>query len=152
MTQPQPVQAINDSIRVEYGQFLLQDVAGRHLAGRLPVDPDRPWRMVAGPGGALFHSESLDRTVPVRLELWRAEPPDPPEPWRAVAVGVLVSDSDQLRLRSITGDLTSHVLALEGPGPYHIRAYVHTTVGDDDDEAFETDVEERWLLQLWPAG
>jgi hypothetical protein len=47
--------------------------------------------------------------------------------------------------------MAPHVLALEGSRPHHIRAYLHTTIrGNDNAEAFETDIEERWLLQLWP--
>lgn len=146
------MRAVDDSIVVEYSQFLLEDLAGRHLAAQLPVDRKSRWRMVAGPGGALFHSDSPDRQVPVRLELWHSEPTDDPsEPWQSAADGVLQPDSRRLRLCSITGAMTPHVLLLETTRPHHIRAYLHASLDPENPEGYETDIQEHWLLRLWPT-
>lgn len=150
MSSASPITVVDDAIVIEYGQFLIQDLAGHHLAGRLPVDPKSAWRMVAGAGGALFHSDSMDREVPVRLELWNTEPPPPTEPWKPVADGVMQPDSTQVRLRSTTGAVTPHVLSLDNTRAHHVRASLQITIDSENADEYETDIQETWLIQLWP--
>jgi hypothetical protein len=40
---------------------------------------------------------------------------------------------------------------LESTVPHHIRAFLHTTIDHDNTEEYETDIQEHWLVQLWPA-
>jgi hypothetical protein len=139
---------VDDVIVVEYGQFQLQDSAGFHQAGALEVDHSVHWRMVAGLGGARFHSDSNDRRIPVRLEVWENEPP--PGPWPVVAESVLRPESAEVRLRSVTGGMTDHSVTLAKAEPVHIRASVRSAI-DETDHDYETDIQEEWLVQLWPV-
>jgi hypothetical protein len=146
-----PTSVVNDQIVIEYSQFQLQDSAGFHQAGALEVDAASPWRMVAGRGGARFHSESNDREVPVRLEAWDTEPDPAATSWQTVAEGVVDSDSSEIGLRRVTGEPTGQQLTLTKAGPHHIRASLRSTIDTENDDEYETDIQEEWLIQLWPA-
>ncbi|CAM3685682.1 hypothetical protein KIPE111705_20530 [Kibdelosporangium persicum] len=146
-----PTTVVNDHIVIEYSQFQLQDSAGFHQAGALDVDATSPWRVVAGRGGARFHSDSNDRDVPVRLEAWDVEPDKPDTSWQTVAQGIIEPDSAEIGLRQVTGEPTEQQLTLVKTGPHHIRASLRTTLDTDNEEEYETDIQEEWLIQLWPV-
>ncbi|MFI5589092.1 hypothetical protein ACIA5G_28825 [Amycolatopsis sp. NPDC051758] len=147
---PQLLEAIDDSIVVEYGQFLVQESGMLRPAGVLPV-PRGPWVAVGGPGGLLLHSAATDHHPAVRLELWDEEPPADGGAWDSVLDLACELDSG-VRLLSIMAAMTPMVLPLPRPGSYHAR--VHS--GDREeagrlDEATFARAVERWLIQFWPA-
>lgn len=146
-----PTSVVNDQIVIEYSQFQLQDMARFHPAGALEVDDTSLWRMVAGRGGARFHSDSNDRQVPVRLESWEAAPEQVVAPWRTVAEGVIEPDSVEVGLWRVTGGGTGQHLTLTKAAPHHIRASLRSATDTENEDDNEADVREWWLLQLWPV-
>lgn len=144
-----PLATIRDHLVIEYSRFVLQDEARLHNAGDLEPAGTAPWRMVAGPGGAIFHSESNDREIAITLEAWQGEPQALPE-WPVVATGITRPGSSGVRLASVTAAMTPNVLRLVKAGPHHIRAALRTTTDHENVDEYESEIVEEWLIQLWP--
>lgn len=148
---PTLVTAIDDSVDVEYGQFLVQEIP----MGRSPLSLDVPtgdWLAVGGPGGLLLHSAATDHHPAVRLELWDADPLPRQGDWDRV-VEVACELSDQVRLQSVTAAQSPKVLAIARPGPHRARVHSGRRVeaAELGEGAFAEGVE-GWLVQLWPAA
>jgi hypothetical protein len=147
---PELLEAIDDSIVVEYGQFVVQESSMMRQAGALPV-PGAPWVAVGGPGGLLLHSAATDHHPAVRLELWDEEPPAEAGRWDVV-LDLTCELETGVRLMSITATMTPAVLPLRQPGTY--RARVCSGNRDETshlDEATFVGGVERWLIQFWSA-
>ncbi|MEU4672615.1 hypothetical protein AB0F91_32720 [Amycolatopsis sp. NPDC023774] len=142
--------AIDSSITVEYGQFVLQEIPMSRTA--LTVgEPRGDWLVLGGAGGLLLHSAGNDHDPAVRVELWDTEPPAAPGEWDQV-VTVACDLADQVRLQSVTAALSPDVLTLSRPGPHHARVHEggRAATAELGEGTFAEGVE-RWLIQLWPA-
>jgi hypothetical protein len=147
---PELLAAIDSTITVEYGQFVLQEVSMARNA--LTVgEPSGDWLVVGGAGGLLLHSAGNDHDPTVRVELWDAEPPAAPGEWDRV-VTVACDLADQVRLQSVTAAMAPEVLTLAQPGPHHARVHEggRAATAELDEGTFAEGVE-RWLIQLWSA-
>lgn len=147
---PRLLQAIDDTVDVEYGRFVLQESTMTRHALALPV-PAGEWVAIGGPGGLLLHSAATDHYPAVRLELWDDTPPAAPGTWNHVLD--LTCDLDtEVRLQSVTATSSTHSLAIPQSGPHHARIHAGNqgAAGRLDAGTFAAGVE-RWLIQLWPA-
>lgn len=149
---PRLITAIDDTVDVEYGQFVLQEVPMTRNALTLAAPAGR-WTAVGGPGGLLLHSAATDHSPAIRLELWDNTPPSDEGSTAWDQVLDLACDlATEARLQSVTATPGDHVLPITRPGAHHARVHV----GNQRDTAqlgegsFATGVE-RWLIQLWPA-
>ena len=95
---PTLVTAIDDSIEVEYGQFLVQEIPMTRSVLNLP-EPTGDWLAVGGPGGLLLHSAGTDHYPAVRLELWDADPLPGPGDWDQVVDRQVGGDQRDLEVR-----------------------------------------------------
>ncbi|WIV52928.1 hypothetical protein [Amycolatopsis nalaikhensis] len=145
------IAAIDDTVEVEYGQFVLQEVSMNRNSLALPV-PTGSWTAVGGAGGLLLHSAATDHYPTVRVELWDYSPPnDQHSGWDQV-LDLTCDLTSEIRLQSVTATFGEHTLQLLAPGVHHARV----AVGNQRDTvelgegSFEAGVE-RWLIQLWPA-
>ncbi|WIV61372.1 hypothetical protein [Amycolatopsis nalaikhensis] len=145
------IAAIDDTVEVEYGQFVLQEVSMSRNALGLPV-PTGSWTAVGGAGGLLLHSSATDHYPTVRVELWDGTPPGDERSGWAEVLELTCDLATEVRLQSVTATFGEHTLQIPRPGVHHVRA----AVGNQSDTAelgegsFETGVE-RWLIQLWPV-
>ncbi|WP_410585985.1 hypothetical protein [Amycolatopsis sp. lyj-23] len=142
--------AVEDTVDVEYGQFVLQEIPMTRSALALPV-PGGDWLAAGGPGGLLLHSAGTDHHPSVRLELWDAEPPAASGGWDRTSE--LECDlSDLVRLQSVTAIQSPRVLAIAKPGPHHARVHAgrRAETAELGEGSFAEGVE-GWLIQLWPA-
>jgi hypothetical protein len=147
---PALLTAIDDSIDVEYGQFVVQEIPMTRNALNVPV-PGGDWLAVGGPGGLLLHSAGTDHYPAVRLELWDSEPlPGLGEGDRIVEVACDLSDL--VRLQSVTATPSPHVLTISRPGPHRARVHAgrRAETAELEEGSFAEGVE-SWLIQLWPA-
>jgi hypothetical protein len=146
---PNLLGALDDTVVVEYGQFVVQEIS--MLRSPLTLFPEGEWVAVGGPGGLLLHSAATDHYPAVRLELWDAAPPTAPDGWDHVLELTCVLDS-AVRLQSVTAAYSAHTLPITLPGAHHAR--VHAGNQDEaaelDEGTLETGIE-RWLIQLWQA-
>lgn len=149
---PRLITAIDDTVDVEYGQFVLQELPMTRNALTLSV-PTGSWTAVGGPGGLLLHSAATDHSPAIRVELWDGTPTSEPGSANWAQILELTCDlATEARLQSVTASPGDHVLPVNRPGAHHVRVHV----GDQRDAAqlgegsFATGIE-RWLIQLWPA-
>jgi hypothetical protein len=147
---PIVLHALNDTIVVEYGQFVVQEVSMSRLALALPF-PAGEWVAVGGPGGLLLHSAANDHYPAVRLELWDSTPPAAAGGWDHV-LDLTCDLGTDVRLQSVTATYSAHTLAIPRPGAHRARVHAgnQEEAAELDEGTFETAVE-RWLIQLWPA-
>ncbi|WP_447002385.1 hypothetical protein ACRAKI_21945 [Saccharothrix isguenensis] len=152
MTEASRLTAIDDTIDVEYSQFLLQDMARLNSAATIQPPTAGEWLLAGGRGGVLFHSAENDHSPAVRIELWAAEPGAAEGQWDAMAEDRFEADSTELLLWSITAAQGDHTLTLPAPGTYRVRAYVtgQAEIRAAGEASFAEGVE-RWLVQIWPA-
>jgi hypothetical protein len=147
---PNLLGALEDTVVVEYGQFVVQEVSMARSPLALP-DPVGGWVAVGGPGGLLLHSAATDHYPAVRLELWDDAPPSAPDYWDHV-LELTCDIQSAVRLQSVTAAHSAHTLPIMRPGAHHARVHA-----GNQDEAAELDggtLEsgiERWLIQLWQA-
>jgi len=139
---------LDDTVEVEYGQFVVQEISMLRSPLALPV-PTGEWVAVGGPGGLLLHSAATDHYPAVRLELWDDAPPNSPDGWDQVAE--LTCDlQSAVRLQSVTATHSTHAMPIARPGAHHAR--VHAGNQDEaaklDEGTFESGIE-RWLIQMW---
>jgi len=149
---PHLVTAIDDTVDVEYGQFVLQEVPMTRSPLALPV-PTGPWLAAGGPGGLLLHSAATDHYPAVRVELWDGTPPADDGPSRWDEVLELTCDlTAQTRLQSVTATPGERVLPIQRSGVHRARVHVgnRRDAVELGEGSFETGVE-HWLIQLWPA-
>ncbi|MEV4599856.1 hypothetical protein AB0K15_20960 [Amycolatopsis sp. NPDC049253] len=147
---PQLLGAIDSSITVEYGQFVLQEIPmSRNALG--VGEPRGDWLVLGGAGGLMLHSAGNAHDPAVRVELWDTEPPAAHGEWDQV-VTVACDLADQVRLQSVTAAMSPDVLTLGRPGPHHARVHGggRAATAKLDEGTFAEGVE-RWLIQLWPA-
>jgi hypothetical protein len=149
-----PVQAFDLTVRLDYGQFWLVGV-------RLPepdADADATMRLIeeaindqgiASTEGnemvVVFSPHQNNFAMPLRVEVWPAEPPSDLDDWQDAFLTGLVVGPDGLDYESPTMEGASVPVP---PGRYAVRitgrGFVNrgwpgsTTPGDE------------WLLQLWP--
>lgn len=146
------ITAVDDTVEVEYGQFVLQEVPMARSPLALPV-PTGPWTAVGGPGGLLLQSAATDHYPAIRIELWDDTPPadDRHSGWDQV-LELTCDISAQTRLQSVTATPGEHTLTIEQSGAHHARVHVgnRRDTAELGEGSFETGVE-RWLIQLWPA-
>jgi hypothetical protein len=83
--------------------------------------------------------------VPVRIELWGAEPPADPDDWDHVVEATLELGSGQLALAGVEGPAELEPLGVE-PGTYRLRSSASGIGG-----ATETDGGDYYRIQLWLA-
>ncbi|WP_103352193.1 hypothetical protein [Amycolatopsis sp. CA-128772] len=148
---PTLVTAIDDTVEVEYGQFLVQEIPMTRNVLTLPV-PRGDWFAVGGPGGLLLHSAGTDHHPAVRLELWDADPLPRPGEWDRV-VEVACDLGDLVRLQSVTAARSPQVLTISRPGPHRARVHSGRRVAAAElgEGSFAAGVE-GWLVQLWPGA
>ena len=147
---PGLLHALDDTVDVEYGQFVVQEVSMLRNPLALPV-PAGEWHAAGGPGGLLLHSAATDHYPTVRLELWDGAPPTAQGDWDQLVD--LTCDLDSaVRLQSVTAAFSAHTLTIPRPGAHHARVHAgnQAETADLDEGTFEAGVE-RWLIQLWPA-
>lgn len=147
---PDLVAALEDTVVVEYGQFIVQEVSMLRSPLELP-DPVGDWVAVGGPGGLLLHSAATDHYPVVRLELWNDAPPTASGYWDHV-LELTCEVQSAVRLQSVTAAHSDHTLPIPQPGAHHAR--VHAGNRDEAAELDEGTLEsgiERWLIQLWQA-
>ena len=148
---PTLVTAIDDSIEVEYGQFLVQEIPMTRSVLNLP-EPTGDWLAVGGPGGLLLHSAGTDHYPAVRLELWDADPLPGPGDWDQV-VEVACDLSDLVRLQSVTATQSPKILTVTHPGPHRARVHSGRRVEAAElEEGSYAEGVEGWLIQLWPGA
>ncbi|GLY34184.1 hypothetical protein Amsp01_002080 [Amycolatopsis sp. NBRC 101858] len=149
---PRLITAVEDTVDVEYGQFVLQELPLVRNALSLSP-PAGPWIGVGGPGGLLLHSAATDHAPAVRLETWDSAPPGEPDSAAWDHVLELACDlTTEVRLQSVTAAPGDHTLSLPRPGPHRARVHVGNQRGTAQlgEGSFATGIE-RWLIQLWPA-
>lgn len=147
---PSLLHALDDTIVVEYGQFIVQEVSMARTPLTLPATTGQ-WVAVGKPGGLLLHSAATDHHPLVRLELWDSTPPTATGNWNQILDVTCDLDSG-VRLQSITATHSTHTLEIQQPGAHHARVHVgnQDEAAELDEGTFETGVE-RWLIQFWPA-
>ena len=147
---PSLLQALDDTVEVEYSQFVVQEVSMLRNPLTLTV-PAGEWVVVGGDGGLLLHSAANDHYPTVRLELWDGAPPAAPGSWDHV-LELTCDLQAAVRLQSVTAAHSTHTLTIPRPGTSHAR--VHAGNQDEaaelDEGTFEAGVE-RWLIQFWAA-
>jgi hypothetical protein len=149
---PRLIAAVDDTVEVEYGQFVLQEIPMTRNALMLPV-PAGPWIAIGGDGGLLLHSAATDHYPTIRLEAWDSTPAGHGEHERWDHVLNLTCDLEaEARLQSVTATPGNHTLRIPQPGFHQARVHV----GNQGDSAelgegsFEAGVE-HWLIQIWPG-
>lgn len=147
---PNLLHALDDTIDVEYSQFLVQEVCMFRSPLALP-GPTGEWVAIGKPGGLLLHSAANDHYPTVRLELWDGAPPAAARNWDQV-VDLTCDLESGVRLQSITATYSPHTLEISRQGAHHARVHVgnQDEAAELDEGTFETGVE-RWLIQLWLA-
>jgi len=147
---PNLVAALEDTIMVEYGQFVVQEISMLRSPLALP-DPAGDWVAVGGPGGLLLHSAATDHYPLVRLELWNDAPPAASGRWDHV-LELTCDVQSAVRLQSVTADHSERTLPIEQTGAHHARVHVgnRDEAAELDEGTLESSVE-RWLIQLWQA-
>jgi hypothetical protein len=147
---PNLVGALDDTVKVEYGQFVVQEVSMLRSPLVLPV-PAGEWVAVGGPGGLLLHSAATDHYPVVRLELWDDAPPTTPDGWDQV-VELTCDLQSAVRLQSVTATYSAHTLPIGRPGTHHARVHAGNQgeAAELDEGTLESGIE-RWLIQLWQA-
>jgi hypothetical protein len=147
---PSLLHALDDTVEVEYGQFVVQETSMLRSPLALPV-PTGEWVAVGGAGGLLLHSVANDHYPAVRLELWDGVPPAAPGKWDQV-LDLTCDLGSGVRLQSVTATHSANTLEIARQGGHHAR--VHAGNQDEaaelDEGTFESGVE-RWLIQLWPV-
>ena len=147
---PQLLAAVDDTVVVEFSQFVLQETPMSRLALELWPESGDFGIAVGGPGGLLCKSSATDHYPDVRIELWSAAPPESDAEWEERA-DVTIQVTGDVRLQSVTAALSERVLRLPQPGEY--KARVHVRGGRQArrlGEASFAEHVERWLIQLWP--
>lgn len=94
-------------------------------------------------------SQASDHYPQVRIELW-SERPEPSTSRWDTTVELTASLTEGVRLRSLTMEISDHILSLPQAGDY--GAVVHVRDDPQVDELEEgsfADTEERWLVRLW---
>jgi hypothetical protein len=147
---PSVLHTLDDTVEVEYGQFVVQEVSMLRNPLTLPV-PSGEWLAAGGPGGLLLHSAATDHYPTVRLELWDGAAPAVPDTWDRI-VDVTCDLRSAVRLQSVTATFSAHTLDIPRHGAHHARVHVgnRAEAAELDEGTFVTGVE-RWLIQLWPA-
>ncbi|MEV8442159.1 hypothetical protein AB0425_32690 [Actinosynnema sp. NPDC051121] len=147
---PNLMTALDDTVVVEYGQFVVQE-AGMLRSPLTLLVPPGEWVAVGGAGGLLLHSAATDHCPAVRLELWDDAPPSAPDDWDHV-VELTCDLQSAVRLQSVTATCSAHTLPITRSGAHHAR--VHAGNQDEAAELDEGTLEsgiERWLIQIWQA-
>lgn len=147
---PNLVAALDDTVVVEYGQFIVQEVNMLRSPLALP-DPIGEWVAVGGPGGLLLHSAATDHYPTVRLELWDDTPPITSDGWDHV-LELTCDLGSAVRLQSVTATFSVHTLPIVRPGAHHARVHAGNQgeAAELDEGTLESGIE-RWLIQLWQA-
>jgi hypothetical protein len=147
---PSLLHALDDTIEVEYGQFLVQEVCMHRSPLVLPA-PTGEWVAIGNPGGLVLHSAASDHYPAVRLELWDGAPPAAAGDWDQV-VELMCDLESGVRLQSVTAAYSAHTLEVSQQGAHRARVHVgnQDEAAELDEGTFETGVE-RWLIQLWAA-
>lgn len=142
--------ALEDTIVVEYGQFVVQEVSMLRSPLVLP-DATGDWIAVGGPGGLLLHSAATDHYPVVRLELWDDRPPTVSGYWDRV-LELTCEVQSAVRLQSVTATHSDHALPIMQPGAHHARVHVgnRDEAAELDEGTLESGIE-RWLIQFWQA-
>ncbi|MET9002285.1 hypothetical protein [Amycolatopsis sp. Hca4] len=144
------IAAVDDTVDVEYGQFVLQELAMTRSPLTLPV-PAGAWTAVGGAGGLLLHSAATDHAPAVRIELWDGAPAGDTAEWDEV-LDLTCDLAADVRLQSVTATPGHHTLPITHPGAHHARIHA----GNQRDagrlgEGSWAEGVERWLIQLWPV-
>ena len=147
---PRLIAAVDDTVDVEYGQFVLQELSMTRSPLTLSV-PTGSWTAVGGAGGLLLHSAATDHSPAVRVELWDSAPPGDTAEWNQV-LDLRCDLAADARLQSVTATPGHHTLLITRPGAHHARVHA----GNQRDtgllgEGSLAEGVERWLIQLWPA-
>jgi len=151
VTPPELLAGPDDTILVEFSQFVLQEAPAQRTAQAIGV-PSEGRRSLGGPGGIVFLSQASDHYPSVRIEVWSSRPEAGAARWDATEE-LTTNLTDDVRLRSRTMEISDKILPLPRPGDY--AAIVHVNDDPQTDQLEEgsfAHTAERWLVQLWPIA
>jgi hypothetical protein len=148
MVMPTLLAELDDTVLVEFSQFVLQEIPMLRIAQELAVPPEGTLA-VGGPGGIVFLSQASDHYPQVRIELWSGRPEPIIEDWDAS--GELTTNlASAVKLKSLTMEMSDQALQLPQAGDYGTVVHVRRDprVAELEEGSFARTAE-RWLVQLW---
>jgi hypothetical protein len=147
---PSLLHSLDDTIGVEFGQFVVQEISMSRSPLSLPA-PAGEWLAVGGPGGLLLHSAGNDHYPTVCLELWDGAPPTAPGDWDQI-VDLTCDLQSEVRLQTVMSVFSEHTLAITRQGLHCVRVHAgNRAEAAELEEATYVSGVERWLIQFWPA-
>ncbi|GAA2627058.1 hypothetical protein GCM10010411_75140 [Actinomadura fulvescens] len=145
--------SVVDNVALDYGQFVLIDVAGAGESRESPWDlPGHDWIEVA-PNGAMITGSGSSSAAIVRMELWDGPPTTEktPNDWDRVRTVEFFTETGELHVAELMGEPGSEVLVLgRSSSRWNLRAQSSRNVGAIAAEEAEG-IDEAFLFQFWPA-